>query len=253
MEFQKLLLLFSYFALSTVLSAQQAEVLLVHGKIEYIVAGQQQWTTVQLPFTASKGQFRLTTGSIMLYKISGTEKTVQLKKPGTYSIPALVTHANEDGGSLTRAIGSQLVKSSNGTKTSKGSVSRGSGSERMPFDSAYAAAGAAITFRNDLVPASAYRFRIENEEGEELIDSLITKAELRYTPPGPGTYNWRIDVKGSESGQNITTLIVEGAEVFAERKSSYDALLAELTDVPEEWKSQLLELYFSEHPRLVFE
>jgi hypothetical protein len=253
MEFQKLLLLFACIALSTALSAQQAEVLLAHGKIEYIAAGQKQWTSVQLPFAAAKGQFRLSTGSIMLYKISGTEKTVQLKKPGTYSIAALISHANADSGSLTRAIGSQLVKSSSGTATSKGSVSRGSGSARMPSDSAYAAAGAAITFRNDLVPASAYRFRIENEEGEELIDSLITKAELRYTPPGPGTYNWRIDVKGSESGQNITTLIVEGAEVFAERKSSYDALLAELTDVPEEWRSQLVELYFSEHPRLVFE
>ena len=253
MEFQKLLLLFSYFALSTVLSAQQAEVLLVHGKIEHIVAGQQQWTTVQLPFTASKGQFRLATGSIMLYKISGTERTVQLKKPGTYSIPALVTHANEDGGSLSRAIGSQLVKSSNGTKTSKGSVSRGSGSERTPSDSAYAAAGVAITFRNDLPSGSTYRFRVENADGEELIDSLSNKAEFRFTPAIPGIYSWRIDVKGNESGQNITTLIVESAEVFAERKSSYDALLAELADVPEEWKSQLLELYFAEHPRLVFE
>jgi hypothetical protein len=253
MEFQKLLLLFSCFALSTVLSAQQAEVLLVHGKIEHIAAGQQQWTSVQLPFTASKGQFRLAAGSIMLYKISGTEKTVQLKKPGTYSITALVSHANEDGGSLTRAIGSQLVKRSNGTKTSKGSVSRGSGSVRMPSDSAYAAAGTAITFRNDLPSGSTYRFRVENADGEELIDSLSNKAEFRFTPAIPGTYSWRIDVKGNESGQNITTLIVESAEVFAERKSSYDALLAELADVPEEWKSQLLELYFAEHPRLVFE
>ena len=253
MEFQKLLLLFACITLSTALSAQQAEVLLAHGKIEYIAAGQKQWTSVQLPFAASKGQFRLAAGSIMLYKMTGTEKTVQLKKPGTYSIAALMTHANEDSGSLTRAIGSQLVKSSSGSATSKGSVSRGSGSARMPSDSAYAAAGAAITFRNDLLPGSIYRFRVENAEGEELIDSLSTKAELRYTLATPGTYSWRIDVKGSESGQNITTLIVESAEVFAERKSSYDALLAELNDVPEEWKSQHLELYFSEHPRLVFE
>jgi hypothetical protein len=253
MEFQKLLLLFACLALSTALSAQHAEVLLAHGKIEYIAVGQKQWTSVQLPFSASKGQFRLAAGSIMLYKMTGTEKTVQLKKPGTYSIAALITHANEDSGSLTRAIGSQLVKSSSGTATSKGSVSRGSGSARMPSDSAYAAAGTSITFRNNLVSASTYRFRIENAEGEELIDSLSAKPEFRYTPATPGTYTWRIDIKGSESGQNITTLIVETAEDFAERKSAYDALIAELSDVPEEWKSQLVELYFSEHPRLVFE
>ena len=253
MEFQKLLLLFASIALSISLRAQQAEVLLVYGKIEHIAAGQNQWTPVQLPFAAAKGQFRLSTGSIMLYKISGTEKTVQLKKPGTYSIAALISHANADSGSLTRAIGSQLVKSNSGTATSKGSVSRGSGSARMPSDSAYAAAGTAITFRNDLVSASTYRFRFENADGEELIDSLSAKPEFRYTPATPEIYNWRIDIKGSESGQNITTLIVESAEVFAERKSSYDALLTELADVPEEWKSQLVELYFSEHPRLVFE
>jgi len=132
-------------------------------------------------------------------------------------------------------------------------VSRGSGSVRMPSDSAYAAAGTSITFSNDLVSASTYRFRVENADGEELIDSLSTKPEFRYTPAIPGIYTWRIDIKGSESGQNNTTLIVESVEVFAKRKSSYDALLAELDDVPEEWKSQLVELYFSEHPRLVFE
>jgi hypothetical protein len=253
MEFQKLLLLFSYFALSTVLSAQQAEVLLVHGKIEHIVPGQQQWTAVQLPFTASKGQFRLASGSIMVYKISGTEKTVQLKKPGTYSIPALITHASEDGGSLTRAIGSQLVKSTTKPIGSKGSVSRGSNSDRAPLDSTFAAVGALITFRNNLPMSQTYRFRVENEEGDELIDTVGTQSEFSYVFTTAGTYNWRIDVKGNESRQNITSLVVEKVENFDARRSEYESFLRELSDTPDQWKQQLIELYFEEHPTLVWD
>jgi hypothetical protein len=253
MEFQKLLLLFLSITLSTAAHSQQIEVLLTYGNAEYIAPGQINWQSVKLPFSASKGDFRLADGSIVLYKVTGTEKTVQLKKTGTYSIAALIAHANADRGTLARAISTQLVKKTDVKTKSKGSVIRGDLSDRMPIDSSIAVAGNAITFSNNLPEVKSFRFRITNDEGEVLIDTLGSKSMFQYTFHNPGSFYWRIDEKGNETDQNISSIIVEDVANFMPRVGLFLDLIVELIDTPEEWRSQILELYYLRNSRLVFE